>query len=56
MNQISIEVDDDTEKLLERLADEAGMSKSDFSRNALLDYVKKFPDGCITTLSVAKSA
>ncbi len=56
MNQISIEIDEVTEELIKRLAAEAGMSISDFSRNALIDYAKKFTDGCITTLRLAKSA
>ena len=56
MTKISIEIDETTEVLVKRLAEEAGVSVSDFSRDALLDYVKKFANGCITTSRLAKSA
>lgn len=56
MNRISIEVDEKTEALVERLAKDAGISVSDFSREALLDYAKKFDPGCITTEGMSRSA
>ena len=45
MTKISIEIDETTEALVKRLAEEAGVSVSDFSRDALLDYAKKLPTG-----------
>ena len=45
MNQICIEIDEETQALVERLATLTGMTVSEFSRDALLDYAKKFSRG-----------
>ena len=50
MNRVEFEVDDNVALLIETMAKSEGVDIATISKEALGQYLKKFTEGCITTL------
>lgn len=50
MNQVVFDLDDATAALVETMAKAEGITVEQLSKEAIAESLKKFTDGCITTL------